>query len=312
MSEERADYKTEVEDALQMLGVGYGDEPAVIIEKPRKDVALHEDGLKEYKVWGWVKKSAKFIYHVRRLRGAKLSIWEIIALSIDENGESAMSLKELVTLTGYSRSEVSESLKELEEMGYLTVQKETGKKSIFKPSFAARGENSPSEEPVQFLDGLTRPVSTQGYPSSSPEENIVPSIIRVKRVKQTPKISGIEAAMFQDRKVEESDLYAQEPALLAFERDMQLPASWEWYPAKQTKEREWRLLRDFVIKTYADDPKAFEKYNTWRNQPFVKGAKSNTQIKEYPADFEVSWSDYLRANPQSSQTTDRTSMLRTL
>lgn len=183
MSEEKPDYKTEVEEALSMLGVGYDkNEPAVVIEKPRKDLALYDGSLADYKVWGWVKKSAKFIFHVRRLRGAKLSIWEIVALSIDENGESALSLKDLVTLTGYSRSEVSESLKELEEMGYLTVQKETGKKSIFKPSFAARGESLPSEEPVQFLDGSTRPVSTHRYPSSSPEEKIVPSSRELKEL----------------------------------------------------------------------------------------------------------------------------------
>jgi hypothetical protein len=117
-------------------------------------------------------------------------------------------------------------------------------------------------------------------------------------------IAGIEAAIWQGRPVTEADLLGgtESLALQAFERDMQLPASWEWYPAKQTKEREWRLLREFVVKTYAADPKAFEKYNTWRNQPYVKGAKSNTQIKDYPADFEVSWSDFLRANPQ---TTDR-------
>jgi len=187
MSEEQEEYKTEVEEALTMLGVGYDEsKPAVIIEKPRKDLALQESGLSEYKVWGWVKKSAKFIFHVRRLRGAKLSIWEVVSLSIDENGESKLSLGDLVKLTGYSRSEVSESVKELEDMGYLSVQKEAGKKSIFKPSFAARGENYPSDEPVQKSDGLTHPVSKDNHPSSFSNINSASSINRVKRV-NTPK-----------------------------------------------------------------------------------------------------------------------------
>lgn len=191
MSEEQAKYQTEVEEVLEMLGVGYGEEPAVIIEKPRKDLALHEDGLREYKVWGWVKKSAKFIFHVKKLRGAKLSIWEVISLSIDEDGECNMSLNDLVKLTGYSRSEVSESVAELEKMGYLSVKKEAGKKSIYSPSFAARGENIPSDEPIQKVDGSTRPVSKDGYPSSFSNINSSPSFNRVKRV-NTPNGDAVD------------------------------------------------------------------------------------------------------------------------
>lgn len=84
-----------------------------------------------------------------------------------------------------------------------------------------------------------------------------------------------------------------EPALLAFERDMRTPGNWTWYPSKTTQEPEWRALRNFIVKLYAEDEKCFEKYNTWRTQPYVKGAMSNRQIKNYPADFEASWSDYL-------------------
>lgn len=304
MSEEKQEYKTEVEEALTMLGVGYENEaPAVIIEKPRKDLALRDGGLAEYKVWGWVKKSAKFIFHVRRLRGAKLSIWEVVSLSINEDGECALSLGDLVKLTGYSRSEVSESVKELEEMGYLSVQKEAGKKSIFKPSFAARGENYPSDEPIQKSDGLTSPVSKDNYPSSFSNINSSPSFNRVKRVNTNQKqnLQGIEAAMFQDRKVEESDLPIGDEALKAFERDLQCPGSWSWYPAKSTDEPAWKSLREFVVTLYQSDPKAFEKYYTWARDQFARGAKLPIHIRQDPTCFEYAWLAYQAANPSAGK-----------
>lgn len=309
MSEEKQEYKTEIEEALTMLGVGYDDsKPAVIIEKPRKDLALHESGLSEYKVWGWVKKSAKFIFHVRRLRGAKLSIWEVVSLSIDEDGECKLSLGDLVKLTGYSRSEVSESVKELEEMGYLSVQKEAGKKSVFKPSFAARGENYPSDEPIQKADGLTHPVYKDNHPSSLSNINSASSINRVKRVNtHKTQIKGIEAAMFGGREVTQDDIPSNDEALKAFERDMQLPGSWSWYPAKSSEEAVWKALRGFVVELYQKDNKAFEKYYTWSRQPYSRGAMTVLGIKRNPQDFELSWAAFCASEmysekvPQSAQ-----------
>ena len=302
MSEQQADY---LSDAMEMMGAGY-DQPAAVIDPPRTVNALRENGIADYKVWGWVKTSSKFRAHIKILRGAKHAIWHWLALSVDETGKCKETIKSICEGTGYSHTEVIDSLKELDAMGYLSIQRDT-KGNVYNPQFVARGGNVPSEVTVKKLD------STPAYQveSSPSEEKSVSSYNRVKRVKH--KISGIEAAMFQERKVEENDLLdkQEQKALEVFERDMQLPSSWEWYPVKASKEKEWRLFREFVIKTYRSDPQAFEKYNTWRNQPFVKGAKSNTQIKDYPADFEVSWSDYLRSNTSQPEQS-RTSLLRTL
>lgn len=130
MSQEQADYITE---------------NAVEIYPPKSINVLRESGLVDYKVWGWVKMSAKFIYHIRKLKGAKLSIWNVIALSIDENRECKLTIKELQELTDYSHTEIINSLKELDEMGYLSIDK-SGKKNMYKPEFAARGiGNEPSD-----------------------------------------------------------------------------------------------------------------------------------------------------------------------
>ena len=59
MSEEKQEYIST--DALEMIGAGYDQQPAAIIDPPRTVKALNESGLFEYQAWGWVKISAKFI-----------------------------------------------------------------------------------------------------------------------------------------------------------------------------------------------------------------------------------------------------------
>jgi hypothetical protein len=142
--------------------------------------------LSEYKVWGWVKTSANFIKHIKILKGAKLSVWNVIALSVDENGVCNLTIKQLCELTGYSHTEVIDSVKELDVMGYLSVNRE-GKKNLYTPEFAARGTNNPSQETlVKKLDST--PVYQ--YESSSPEVNSVPSYKELKELIKPDILDG--------------------------------------------------------------------------------------------------------------------------
>lgn len=166
MSEEPGTYNTQGDNAAE-------------IHPPKNIQALRDDGLTDYKVWGWVKMSAKFIYHIKKLRGAKLSVWQVIALSVDENSKCNLTIKELVELTGYSHTEVINSLKELDEMGYLSIDR-GGKKNLYTPEFAARGiDNKPTETLVKKLD------STGVYQveSTPPLEKSRPSIKELKELK---------------------------------------------------------------------------------------------------------------------------------
>ena len=167
MSEEQADYLAE------------NEQPAAIIESPRKVIALREKGLIEYQVWGWVKMSAKFLAHLKYLKGAKLAIWQCIALSIDETGKCKRTIKEIVELTDYSHTEVIESIKELEDAGYLSVSR-LQKNNIYSPVFVARGEEKPKETLVKKLES-TPPYQ---YESSPSEENPVPSFKELKELIQ--------------------------------------------------------------------------------------------------------------------------------
>lgn len=117
------------------------------------------------------------------------------------------------------------------------------------------------------------------------------------------EVKGIEAALFGERPVTASDLPVGDEALKAFERDMQCPGSWSWYPAKSTDEPAWKSLREFVVTLYQSDPKAFEKYYTWAIQPFSRGAKTLGQIRFDPTCFEYAWQAYQAANPQAETPT---------
>ena len=182
MSEEQADY---LADALEMMGAGY-EQTAAVIDPPRTLKALRDNGMVEFHAWGWVKMSARFMGHIRKLKGSKLSTWQAIALSINENGECDLSAPEISALTGYSVSETREAIAELDEMGYLAVTRKSGRRSIYRPAFAARSTNNPSDEPISDPSRKTTPpVSTGKYaddPSSSARENSVPTFKRVKRV----------------------------------------------------------------------------------------------------------------------------------
>ena len=164
MSQEQAEYRTESK--------------AAIIERPRKVHAIGDKGLEDYQVYGWVKMSAKFVSHIKRLRGAKLSIWLCLALNIDEDGECKLSQKEICEMTGYSHTEVIDSVNELDEMGFLSVDR-SGKKNLYAPVFVSKGKgNSPSKETlVKKLDSTP----LDSLESSPPLENSVPTSIKKKK-----------------------------------------------------------------------------------------------------------------------------------
>ena len=283
----------------------YRTQPDAIIDPPRTVKALQDGKLVDYQVWGWVKTSAKFRSHIKILRGAKHDIWHYLALGVDEYGKCKETIKQICEGTGYSHTEVINTLRELDEMGYLSVQKDS-KGNVYTPEFVARGGNNPSENAVKKVDST--PVdSTPVYQvESTPPIEISPSIpLRVKRVNNTQKqnIAGIEAAMFADRPVETSDLPIGDEALKTFERDLQCPGSWNWYPAKSSDEPAWKALREFVVKLYQTDQKAFEKYYTWARDPFARGAKLPIHIRQDPTCFEYAWQAYQAANPNTTQQT---------
>lgn len=199
MSQSQADYITE-EEVKEGLDLLHGEQPAAEIHPPKTVNAVYKKGLKEIKVWGWVKISANFIYHIKVLKGAKLAIWQVISLSIDEDSVCTLTVDQIAELSGYSRSETIESIKEMETMGYLSVDKKVGRKSMYSPDFAARGKADPSRK-------TTRPVRKEADPSSPSDKKAHPSIkeLKTKELKDKagkpaqPKASDIpELVLFKN------------------------------------------------------------------------------------------------------------------
>lgn len=89
-------------------------------------------------------------------------------------------------------------------------------------------------------------------------------------------------------------------ALNNFESCLQLK-NWEWYPANSVKERAIKVLREFVIETYSKDHLAFQKYQTWRMNPYARGAMSNIRLRSYPEDFPNSFQDFLMQTKNESE-----------
>ena len=165
-------------------------QPAVLIEPSHNVAAINESGLTEYRVWGWVKMSVEFLPHIKRLRGAKLAVLDVIMLTIDESGKSSLTIKQICELTDYSHTEVISSLKELAEGGYLSIDK-SGRRNVYESAFAARGSANPigKETLVKKLESTpvyqsdeNRYTGVDSNESSLAIEKSHPSIKSIKRV----------------------------------------------------------------------------------------------------------------------------------
>lgn len=283
MSQDQADYTTE---------------NAVEIHPPKQINVLRESGLAEYKVWGWVKLSTQFIYHVRKLKGAKLSIWNVIALMIDENGECKLTIKELQELTDYSHTEIINSLREMDEMGYLSIDR-SGKKNLYKPEFSARGENNPTGT-VKKLD------STPVYQVES-----TPSLEKPHySIKELKELSGlsIENSIYANVPVtEETAKKAQlrDVAPKMFEHALGFTKPLPWFTNK-----EWEEFGQWVCDRYEENKIAFGEYNVWRNTPYTKGGMANTRIRGFVKEFYDSWDMFMMG--RTKKTDEKPSMFRTI
>ena len=274
MSQDQAEYNS-------------GGEPAAIIERPRNVLAVKDDGLVDYKVWGWVKMSARFRSHIKKMRGAKLAVWLCLALSIDEQGEFASTVKELEEMTGYSHTEVLSSISELEKMGYLSVNR-GGRKYVYLPNFVARGENNPVESQVSLVKKVE---STPQYQvESSPSIEKMHSSI--KELKELTQPLSIENAIATGRPVTQDMVQTeQHNAPREFERAFgfgELP--WD---STQT----WQKFKKFVVSVYQSTPRAFTEYVQWREGDGKYRAFSNKKIRETPAAFmDTGWPEFLTRN----------------
>lgn len=139
--------EAEIQEAMNLL---HG-EPAAIIEQPRSRLVIR-DGLGEEWTTAWVKLSTAFKPHIKEIRGAPLAVWLYISLSINRSGTAFPSINKIAEDTGYSRNGVIESVKVLEQKGYLSVRRGERKFNLYEPKFAANGRGNDPDESTQLTD----------------------------------------------------------------------------------------------------------------------------------------------------------------
>lgn len=138
MSEKQDDYLSEARALM-----GWGDPPA-FIDPPRRRIGL-SDGLKEYEVSATVTINKAFRQHIRHLKGAKLSVWLFITLSIEENWATDVTLEEISDFTGYSRETVITAIQDMES-DYLIIERQPNR-NIYTPTMRDRVKKLESNLP---------------------------------------------------------------------------------------------------------------------------------------------------------------------
>lgn len=256
----------------------YNTQPDAIIDPPRTVKALRDGQIVDYQVWGWVKTSAKFRSHIKILRGAKHDIWHYLALGVDENGKVKETIKEICEGTGYSHTEVINTLRELDELGYLSVQKDH-KGNVYTPEFVARGENKPSESAVNKVE------STPVYQVESTPPIEIPHTIplRVKRVNtEIHQNMPPEWYIQHDLPIPEN-LTQRAQIEKAATDEFESAIGFSQLPWDTTKD--WQTFKTWVVKIYQSNPSDFRDYAAWRKDSGKYDAMSNKQIRLNPAAF---------------------------
>jgi NTP pyrophosphatase (non-canonical NTP hydrolase) len=195
---------------------------------------------------------------------------------VDEHGKCKETIKQICEGTGYSHTEVINTLKELDEMGYLSIQKDN-KGNTYTPEFVARGDKKPTEAVVKKVE------STPVYQvESSPAiENSIPSIKRVKRVNEK-KGDLVDGLLFYAGQAKEQGEDKVEEVIQELERGLRVNIARS-------------LNNQQVAKRILNDGRPLEAWLSWCKSEVWRAA----HLYLY-ADLEKVWRDF----PQAFDSTD--------
>jgi DnaD/phage-associated family protein len=146
--ESKTEYITteEVEEGLAMLGKGYEDQPSVVVEPPRRRLERRGKQMTEVEEAAYVKFSTEFKAELADLDVYALKVFIYIGLSINfETGAAYPGVRKIAKETKMNKDTVAKAVEELEEKGFLRVQRRDGSSNIYKPEcYVAIGETVPS------------------------------------------------------------------------------------------------------------------------------------------------------------------------
>lgn len=137
MSEEQAKYeiKKDIDDTIEMLGKGY--DAGIEIYPESRVITGTSEGLREYRTGTWIKLSTSFREIMKNLKGSRLAVFLCLCLHIDAENNCFPSHETIADETGYSKREVIEAIKELEEIEFLTVRRGEKRYNFYHVNVAA-------------------------------------------------------------------------------------------------------------------------------------------------------------------------------
>jgi hypothetical protein len=275
-------------------------EQVVQFEKPSEAIVETDDGFEVVKSLGWVKFSAAFRKNMlKKLKGAKLGIFICICLHLNENGEAFPGIDKIAEETGYHRDTIMVEIAEMELIpGLMRVTRERGKPNHYIPAFVARGAGKnpvvgnflrvgqPAGSPVEEIPTTLEPTSLEN-PDSKESLRKKEKKNNLDMLALTRKI--LEGSMSIENAIAAGIPVTEEMRKAAEVRDL-APKSFEAAlgfskPLPWWSNKDWTKFAVWVVEQFIADPRIFEKFETWRATPFIRGSISNQRIRGFVTEF---------------------------
>lgn len=292
MTQQQADDVTEAQEALKMLGKGY--EPSVEIAKPQIVIERHGKEFKEVERAAFVKISTSFKGELVNISDAALKVWIFIALSVNRsNGKANPGLRTIARAMKKGVNTVRECLKELEELGLMTVDRQSKKYNIYEPT-AYVSANRAEPVTVSEPDTAIKTVSENGGSVSENLQSVSASQTLNQRNQNKPEIDTF--LEFEKLKAEHRGENEPEATRL-FEKALGFSKPLPWWQGK-----DWTTFSEWVCQIHAENPMAFGEYQIWRGTPFTKGGISNNHLRRFVKEFYDSWDMFQMSKPPEHKT----------
>jgi hypothetical protein len=196
-------------------------------------------------------------------------------------------------------------------MGYLSVNRRSGRRSLYSPTFAARSTNNPKDEPIQKGDPSrkTTPPDLSLPDPSSP--SLIPAHPSIKELKESLsdkqllilQKAGLEWLLLKDNVTTEeiekaiTEVQQKDKATKMFESALGFSKPLPWGSKK-----EWTDFAEWVRARYKENQMWFGEYNIWRNTPYTKGGMANTRIRGFVKEFYDSWDMFIMSRTPAAKT----------
>jgi hypothetical protein len=294
-----SDENTDTADALEMLGRGYHDEPATVIEPPRKTLRRKKgEVFAEHESPAWIKFSTVFKDELIDLSGNALKVWVFIALSMDYQGQAFPGVMTISAGVGLSHPTVLAAIHELENAHMLTVKREHRHVNLYTISneFAAVGKtsiknlssNPEFDESETHFDEKDSRFDESGVSSNKNNKN--EQEIRAARVKKSAaqKRGDVLDGMIHYSQEHRPEIEMRE----RFERCLGLSPAWDKHAPRDT----WEGFDAWLVERDAAGQPIEDWARWWKADEF----RVKTTINLTPDKIKMAWPQVFKAESGQS------------